>query len=131
VQSDGDTPEKQAEQIKAIYPVVKGQKASDKNAISLHSSVSKPSAQPAAKTEGDLIDFGSDDKPAEKPAARSTEGKPAGEIQNMLASTGKPAPEGPLIDFAQDLKKDLPASKGGLKRSDTAESNDEFFDTQS
>ena len=78
-----------------------------------------------------MIDFGSDEKPAAKPLAKSNEGKPASEIQTLLESTGKPAPDGPLIDFAQDLKKDLPTSAGELKRSDTTESNDEFFDTQS
>lgn len=57
--------------------------------------------------EGDsLIDFGDEETPA--PAAKSPD-----EIERMLAATGKPA-DGPLIDFAQDMKKDLPADGGDL-----------------
>lgn len=53
------------------------------------------------KEEDSLIDFGNDE--ASTPATK----KP-NEIEILLAATGKPA-EGPLIDFTQDLRKDLPA----------------------
>jgi hypothetical protein len=37
------------------------------------------------------------------------------EIETMLASTSKPK-EGPLIDFTQELKKDLPARDGNQSK---------------
>ncbi|UKZ77175.1 hypothetical protein TrVFT333_004894 [Trichoderma virens FT-333] len=101
------SPEKQTEQILAIYPIVAGQ--------TLHSTTSIPPPAPSPKVakksidhvvakpkeEDSLIDFGKEDAPV--PAAKSPD-----EIERMLTATGKPA-EGPLIDFAQDMKKDLPA----------------------
>jgi hypothetical protein len=108
-------PEKQTEQILAIYPIVAGQTLNKGPAIPPPASSSKVTqgpAQPAEpvaekpKGEDSLIDFGNDEAPA--PAAKSPD-----EIERMLAATGKPA-EGPLIDFAQDMKKDLPADGGDL-----------------
>ena len=54
-----------------------------------------------------------------------------------MTSTGKPAPDGPLMNFTEDVKKDLPAtttvqrSVPELKRSETEESNDVFVDAES
>jgi hypothetical protein len=45
----------------------------------------------------------------------------------MLNATGHKAPDGPLMDFAADMKHDLPK----LKRSETQESHDVFFDVES
>ncbi|KAM0450356.1 hypothetical protein ACHAO4_006779 [Trichoderma viride] len=101
------SPKKQTEQVLAIYPIVAGQQMTRRPSIptqtSSPKSVKKSTTQAAEKpTEEDsLIDFGNDE--ASTPAARSPD-----EIETLLAATGKPA-DGPLIDFAQDLKKDLPA----------------------
>jgi oxysterol-binding protein-related protein 8 len=109
---DGPTPDKQAEQIMAIYPIVKGQKNQQKNVIPPRSQPSSPRA-PSSKKEEDLIDFGQwDAKPSEngheiKPTLDSTH-KSTAEIQSLLAATGSRAHEGPLIDFQQDMKKNLP-----------------------
>lgn len=124
----------------AIYPIVKGQKFSQKNAIPPRGSQPEPSAPPktAPNDEGDLIDFGDGTTPDEapRPAERSPDGHPpldpshksTAEIQAMLASTGSRAKEGPLIDFHHDMEKSLPAS---TKRSDSDyESQDEFVDAQ-
>lgn len=128
-------PEKQAEQVLAIYPIVKGQKASQRNAIPPRgTSFSGPSANqaPEAKGSGDLIDFGGDDNAADLPAPmQPTSGQKedpkvesSGEISGLLKQTGTPAPNGPLIDFHEDLQKNVPS----IKRSDTEESNDDFVD---
>lgn len=130
--SDAPTPEKQAEQIMAIYPIIPGQKPSDRNIIPPSPSAGKShtAGHPASedKKGGDLIDFGPSDPPAAAPPQPSSGSK---EIASMLKSTGR-EPEGPLIDFTGDMKKDLPAASGapGLKRGDTTESNDNFFDAQ-
>ena len=120
----------------AIYPIVKGQKATQRNAIPPRgTSFSGPSAQHAPETQesGDLIDFGGDDKPADLPAPMqpTTSGQKqdpkvesSGEISGLLRQTGTPAPNGPLIDFHEDLQKNIPS----VKRSDTEESHDEFVD---
>lgn len=113
-------PEKQTEQILAIYPIVAGQTLNKETAIPPPASSSKAAhepVEPAAekpvepvvekpKGEDSLIDFGNDETAT--PAVKSPD-----EIERMLAATGKPA-DGPLIDFAQDMKKDLPADGGDL-----------------
>ncbi|KAK4240842.1 Oxysterol-binding protein-like protein OBPalpha [Achaetomium macrosporum] len=144
-QIDGSTPEKQAEQIMAIYPIVKGQKFDQRNMIppprASHSEPKEPQKEPNGDC-GNLIDFDDDTstalpqpsnkdqseeqnrgyRPPIDPSHNSTS-----EIQEMLSSTGSRAKEGPLIDFHEDMKKDLP---GTIKRTDTAESEDEFVDAQ-
>jgi hypothetical protein len=105
------SPQQQAEQVMGIFPIVKGQKPNAKDAIPEFTPApvtrAQPSAAPPAQAaQGDLIDFGSSDEPAQPQQPASTQ--QTNEIKDLLASTGKPA-NGPLIDFAQDLKKDLPA----------------------
>lgn len=87
-------------------------------------------AAPAA-AGGDLIDFGDDEAskpvatpPAESSAAGADQG--ANQISELLSSTGKPAPAGPLMDFNKDLDKNLPT----IKRSDTSGSQDIFHDAE-
>ncbi|KAJ9157724.1 Oxysterol-binding protein-like protein OBPa [Pleurostoma richardsiae] len=133
---DSDTPEKQVEQILAIYPIVKGQKPDPRNVIPPRGSslsgtsgrrpMSSSHEEPPAQQEDDLIDFGQHDTPAtvSKPEPRKTES--TGEISSMLKETGHPAPNGPLLDFHDDIKKNLP----GVRRSDTESSHDEFVDAQ-
>lgn len=103
-------PDKQAEQVMAIFPVVDGQKPSPQNAIPAHKTEPPASqeppkdAAPKEQPQDDLIDFGQNDEAAEtKPAPAKT----PGEIEQLLSSTGKPA-GGPLLDFTQDVKKSLP-----------------------
>lgn len=127
---DGTTPEEQAEQIMAIYPIIPGQKHSEWD---LPSPTAHSHSQPDATKEAsqnataDLIDFGQSDGPA--PAVRQD----SKDIAAMLQSTGQ-KPDGPLIDFAGDLKKNLPATPKtpgpNRVRGDTGESNDAFFDAQ-
>lgn len=101
------SPKKQTEQVLAIYPIVAGQpmtrRPSIPTQVSSPKSVKKSANQVVEKPreEDSLIDFGNDE--ASTPAVKSPD-----EIEKMLTATGKPA-DGPLIDFAQDLKKDLPA----------------------
>lgn len=47
----------------------------------------------------------------------------SGEISGLLKATGKPS-EGPLLDFHEDLKKEIPV----VRRSDTTGSNEVFTD---
>ncbi|KAK2679677.1 hypothetical protein RAB80_004858 [Fusarium oxysporum f. sp. vasinfectum] len=109
------TPEKQAEQIMAIYPIVKGQKSNQRNVIPPHSPSAKPaqtaSAQPVENhIDDNLINFDEmppPAKPDQTPAAEQATKQ--SEIQGLLSSTGKKA-DGPLIDFTNDLKKDLPSA---------------------
>jgi hypothetical protein len=102
----------------AIYPIVKGQKPDQRHMIPPHSPSAKPIKTHETKPvenhiDDNLIDF--DDTPA--PAAAPVPAKPApaepvtkqSEIQTLLTSTGKPA-DGPLIDFTNDLKKELPST---------------------
>lgn len=138
---DDTTPEKQEEQIKAIYPVVAGQKSSSKHAIPPHNP-STPAAEHPPKVPGgdDLINFsGSDNQgttPAQPAAAEPTPVAPAPaeavkersdskDIQGMLSRTGTMAPEGPLMDFTGDLKKSVPS----MQRADTS-GDDEFHDAK-
>ncbi|KAJ1327632.1 oxysterol-binding protein-related protein 8 [Microdochium nivale] len=78
-------------------------------------------------------------------------GEPASQddISAMLRTTGKEASQGPLIDFAVDLKKNLPATttvngndkvntsnsedknKPTIRRSETEDTDDAFFDAES
>ncbi|KAI0383762.1 hypothetical protein F5Y04DRAFT_249641 [Hypomontagnella monticulosa] len=130
---DASTPEKQAEQIMAIYPIIPGQDSKDWNLIPPSSpgghttTAEKPAAEGAM---ADLIDFGQNDASAASAAAPAK--KDSKDISAMLQATGHEQ-EGSLIDFTSDMKKDLPPIKenpAGLKRGDTAESNDDFFDAE-
>jgi hypothetical protein len=129
----------------AIYPIIPGQKVSNRNSIPPRaaSHASKPASQPAPEKEAsaDLIDFGDSEipaapVPAENPAAaavaRDRTSKDSMEIRQMLNATGHKAPDGPLIDFTGDMKHDLPKTQPPeLKRNATSESNDVFFDVES
>ncbi|KAK1514338.1 oxysterol-binding protein [Colletotrichum costaricense] len=143
---DHTNPEKQTEQILAIYPILPGQKPSTTNAIPPHkpsataeAPAPAPAPAPVAQQHvggNDLIDFG--DAPATTPSApiatapavQPPSGIPPAaqearsgskDIEGMLNSTGTQAKEGPLMDFT-DMKKSVPP----LKRAD--ESNDSFHD---
>ncbi|CAK7243095.1 MAG: Oxysterol-binding protein OBPa [Sporothrix thermara] len=130
-QIDGDTPESQADQILAIYPILPGQTSRRDSAIRPIPAHKSVDAHPETAT-GNLIDFGDDEdtKPANSAAAAAA--KPAVDstpavdntISNLLTSTGTPAPAGPLMDFNKELEKNLPT----IKRSDTSGSQDVFHD---
>jgi len=110
-------PEKQAEQIKAIYPIVDGQIAAPDSLDSNPTASQKIAPSAAPDTEGpagdDLIDFGQKDggaaQPEPQPVEKSEVPPTPDEIEKMLASTGKKADGGPLLDFSEDVKKSLPA----------------------
>ncbi|KAL2270900.1 hypothetical protein VTJ83DRAFT_271 [Remersonia thermophila] len=111
---DGSTPEKQAAQIMAIYPIIKGQKHSQKNVIPPRSSFCHPDARPKViheDTSGDPIAI-SDDHP----------------LTNGHSTKKTAKDEGPLNGFHDDMKRDLPA--GDTKKTDSIESDDEFVDAQ-
>jgi hypothetical protein len=114
----------------AIYPIIKGQKFNQTIAIPPRSSLSESSDRPKDLDGGEdnLIDFG-DENPAPQQTPPKEQAQPSvqalldsshpstADVQAMLASTGS-RKEGPLIDFHQDMKKDL------------TESDDEFVDAQ-
>lgn len=149
---DATTPEKQEEQIKAIYPIIPGQKSSRKHQIPPHRST--PLATPATEPkEEELINFGASNDtngaaapapapapaaapvPAPAPASTSAPSPPTApgemersdskDIEGMLSRTGTQASGGPLIDFTADLKKAVPE----LKRQDTS-GDDDFHDAK-
>jgi hypothetical protein len=132
----------------AIYPIVAGQKFNQQNVIPPRTSLSEANGPPKdpPSAEGNLIDFGDDEPTSQPPPAKeqpaSAEGQPqtpanpppldpshrsTAEIQEMLASTGSRAKDGPLVDFHEDMKKDLP---GSVKRTNTNGSEDDFVDAQ-
>lgn len=109
------SPEEQAEQIKSIYPIVDGQTPAthsrNDSVVSITPSEGTNNTKPQEQSQNDLIDFGQNDAGAGKPTTNSVPAKTPDEIEKMLASTGKPA-DGPLIDFASDVKKELPDEQG-------------------
>lgn len=150
---DADTPAKQAEQIMAIYPIIDGQKPSQRNMIPPHASAGNPSTagqpasedatsaaaakSPAVAPTASQNGTAAAPVPAEKAAvaaqAENSDSKHSSTIRHMLEGTGQQKPEGPLIDFTTDMKKELPkeGKPADLKRSETEESHDEFFDVES
>ncbi|KAI0970463.1 Oxysterol-binding protein [Xylaria arbuscula] len=131
---DGDTLKRQAEQIMGIYPILEGQVANEQAIPARHDS-SNTAIIPSQNNGGDLIDFGQSNEPTSikpEPPAKIVK-HPSSDISNLLESTGKKA-DGPLIDFTGDLKETLPADQSKtsstVKRSDTEESNDAFFDAE-
>ncbi|KAK4147936.1 Oxysterol-binding protein-like protein OBPalpha [Dichotomopilus funicola] len=139
---DGATPEAQAKQIMAIYPVIKGQKPKQENVIPPRASHSEASAssKDSHNGEGTLTDSANESStphqfPSGEGAQPSNESRPpldpahssTAEVQELLASTGKRAQGGPLIDFHGDMKKDLPNS---TKRTDSMVSENNFVDAE-
>lgn len=126
-------PESQAEQIKAIYPIIDGQTFSQENTIPRH--VARDSAkdfgteiEKKPQPSEDLIDFGSDEPSnLQAPIQPTPASKSQSDISQLLQKTGKEPSDGPLIDFVADMKKDMPK----VKRSDTEDSIDEFHDARS
>lgn len=113
------TPKEQTEQFLSIYPVVDGQKLDGDLVIPPRKETSPQEAP--AEPEDNLIEIGGNDTPASAatpaPAPRSSPApspataetkKQPDEIENLLKSTGKLAEGGPLLDFAEEMKKDLP-----------------------
>ena len=103
------SPDEQTEQILSIYPIVKGQEPAQQNAIPPRKSGAPSASDDKADDEagGRLVDVGGE---APSRAQKPTQ---AGEIEELLVSTGKPA-DGPLLDFADDLKQHLP--EGGERQ---------------
>lgn len=177
LRSDADTPQKQAQQITAIFPVLPGQLSKhdipprhvshehptttgkppsgnhggDLVDFEQNPGVVAPRAErpttmsqvhspttgksPSENKGGDLVDFGQNDDAVAPQAERPTtmEKQPSSDIPNLLEATGRKV-DGPLLDFTADLKRDLPSQKAAgpaqIKRSDTEESNDAFFDAE-
>lgn len=114
-------PEKQVEQILAIYPIVDGQKSTlansdfdDSPVKTAHYVAENHPPATSNPPQDDLIDFGQDEAPTPTPAAAAAKNsepvQKMDEIEELLASTGKPA-QGPLIDFTKGMKKDLPSAQ--------------------
>ncbi len=145
----------------AITPILRGQKPNEKNRIppqhnrsesytSTHTAapatISKENTSPHAAPSNDLIDFGQNSgaqtqpaqtyqAPADLQAAQTlNNGQQQKDLESTLLSTSSSrATDGGLIDFHDDLKKDLPAAQGKtvLKREDTeTQSLDEFVDAE-
>ncbi|ODA82898.1 hypothetical protein RJ55_01407 [Drechmeria coniospora] len=106
------TPERQTEQVLAIYPIIDGQKLDERNTIPPRQAAKPPArdAKPSGEGTDNLIDFGDDDAP---PARGSLEvpakqpAKQADDMDDLLSWTGNPA-AGPRNGFAEEAKKDLP-----------------------
>lgn len=97
--------DKQVEQITAIYPIIDGQQLTAAHSYP-QSAPQKASPEEEPKRETtDVTGAGQNGEAAAVPA------KSPDEIESMLSATSKPK-EGPLIDFTQELKKDLPAGDG-------------------
>lgn len=145
---NGTTPQQQTEQILAITPILRGQSSNEKNPIPPHhpqtySAQPNQVAAPQPKhpaPQVDLIDFGQHDGqtqqpliPADLKAAQTLNGgQQQKDLEQTLRSTSTSPPpnEGSLIDFHDDLKKDLP-EVNTLKRQDTdTKSMDEFVDAE-
>lgn len=106
----------------------------------------QPPSQPAEAAQNDLIDFGQNENsippappsgPVDLYAAQTQNGgQQQKDLEGRLKSTSTSSVNNqePLIDFHQDLKKDLPtvgADGHALKRQDTdTQSLDEFVDAQ-
>jgi hypothetical protein len=153
VSSDGSTPKKQTEQILAVTPILRGQSRTEKNPIPPphtrsessttipKTTASHPPLQPPP-AENDLIDFGQNDGPtsshlpADLQAAQTQNGsQQQKDLEQTLRSTSQERKKGgSLIDFHDDLKRDLPATDGhreALTRRDTDTSSlDEFVDAE-
>lgn len=132
----------------AIYPIIDGQKLPQRNMIPPHASAGNPSTagQPASEdATSSAVATGTAGQngtaaaavPAEAPAvaamAENSDSKHSSTIRHMLEGTGQQKPEGPLMDFTTEMKKELPkdGKPTDLKRSETEESHDEFFDVES
>jgi hypothetical protein len=146
--SDASTPGKQTEQILAVTPILRGQKATEKNPIppprtrsesytSTKVLAKQPDPHPADE-QGDLIDFGQNENHSPgtsadlQPAQMHNNGHPQQDLEATLRSTSQPPrTDSPLIDFHEDVKKSLPSSGLTLRRQDTdSHSVDEFVDAQ-
>lgn len=109
-------PQKQAEQIMAIYPIVDGQKLDQRNVIPPHNHGIHVNGQPSKTDQSKTLDQTPAPQPAPPKEPEATADlidfsepvKKKSEIENMLSSTGKPA-DGPLIDFTTEMKQDLPS----------------------
>lgn len=128
----------------AIYPIVKGQRFVEKNPIPPRTPLVSPSKEahpPVLTADHERLDHHDEPTTAKEPVAMTKEPvdtapkvhppldsshESTTEIQTLLAATGTVAKEGPLIDFHDDMKKDLPA----IKKVDSQDSHDEFVDAQ-
>ena len=80
---DGTTPEKQAAQIMAIYPIIKGQKFNQQNVIPPRASLEvNELAKEPHSNDGNLIDFGDSEPTPQPPVAK----------QQPPLATEQPAP---------------------------------------
>ncbi|KAJ4419884.1 Oxysterol-binding protein OBPa [Gnomoniopsis sp. IMI 355080] len=132
-QIDGHDPKQLTEQVLAIYPILAGQKSSSIDIPSRQAETKSAAApDPAKSAHDDLIDFGQDNTPAQPPqpqrpvAPLHSHVESTGEISGLLQSTGKPAADGPLLDFHHDLQKTVP----DIRRSDTTGSTEAFVDAK-
>jgi len=142
--SDGDTPQKQAEQIIGVTPILQGQKSSENHVIPGYQPQQQSQSQQQPKqAPADLIDFGQNEsfqpakeanpemlnQPSNLQAVQTKSGgQGQKDIEQMLSSvnTARGQGQGPLLDFHDDMHNSL--LQMTLKRSDTSE--DEFVDAE-
>src|SRR5450432_425251 len=153
--SDGDTPEKQIEQILAVTPIMRGQQSNQKHVIPPRQpqQPSQPASQPPPQQQApqqsqpqnahdDLIDFGQNEnshpdpphsaampqQPADLRASQMQNGgQGQKDMEQMLVSTStSKGGQGPLLDFQDDMQNSLPDQHPTLKRQDT--DDQEFVD---
>jgi hypothetical protein len=143
--SDGNTPEKQTEQILAVTPILKGQKSNDKHVIPMFQPQQQSQRQQQPKeAPADLIDFGQNEssekakemkpempqQPSDLQAAQTQNGgQRQKDIEQMLSSTSTAhgvQGQGPLLDFHEDMHSSLPDVS--VRRSNVIE--DKFVDAK-
>ena len=156
--SDGDTPQKQTEQILAVIPILRGQKSNEKNVIPPRGSTDRARYEEAhlqqptqpqqshgpLRPQEDLIDFGQNDSshsanttsnnppmPHQHSELQAAQTKNGGQSQKGLQQTLASTSTATAQGPLIDFHDDLHNSllpKPELKRQDT--SDDEFVDAE-
>jgi len=94
--SDGPTPDKQIEQVLAIYPIVTGQKRSTTNVIPTRSSTSGPSSHARPAVQPPTEQHAAEQYPAEQ---HPIESRP---VEQHTIEQPAPSRGDDLVDFGQN-----------------------------
>ncbi|KAI2626320.1 Oxysterol-binding protein [Xylaria nigripes] len=119
---DGATPAQKTQQIMSIYPILPGQTTHERVIPPHHASAAHPSTN------------GKDSNNQGNSTPPNVEGDSSSSITGLLNATGQKANCGPLLDFTEDLKKNIPSEKPKLpqrtRRAEINDSDDAFFDAE-